>query len=67
MSALEIPEVLAASQVSTVALDAPALRALMDRDTALGYALTRRFLAVTTERLQAARIQLMDVHARAHV
>ena len=57
----------ALDEVATVALDAPALRAVMDRDTALGYALARRFLAVTTERLQAARIQLMDVYARAHV
>jgi CRP/FNR family transcriptional regulator, cyclic AMP receptor protein len=39
----------------------PAVRALLDADPELGYELTRRFLAVASNRLQAARIRLLDV------
>lgn len=54
----------ALDEVQTVAFDAARLRALMDRDPAIGYRLTRKFLAITTERLQSARIQLLDLYGR---
>ena len=40
--------------------DARAVRALCDADTDLGYQLTRRFLGVASERLQATRARLLD-------
>lgn len=40
--------------------DSPAVRALCDADQELGYQLTRRFLSVAAERLQATRIRLLD-------
>jgi CRP-like cAMP-binding protein len=44
-----------------LALDAVRLRELCDADPELGYALTLRTLHVVTERLKAARIQLLDL------
>jgi CRP-like cAMP-binding protein len=44
-----------------LALDAAGFRALCDADPVFGYALTRRILQVVSERLKAARIQLLDV------
>jgi CRP-like cAMP-binding protein len=44
-----------------VALDADRLAALCDADPRLGYLLTRRILAAVADRLQAARLQLLDV------
>jgi CRP-like cAMP-binding protein len=43
------------------ALDAERLRALCDADPRFGYVLTRRLLDVIAHRLQATRIQLLDV------
>ena len=40
--------------------DGPAVRALCDADPQLGYELTRRFLAVAANRLQASRARLLD-------
>ena len=47
----------------TVAFDGRCLRGKCDADLELGYALMRRFAAVAVERLQATRIQLLDVYA----
>lgn len=43
-------------------LDAACLRAKMDRDPALGYALHKRFAPVVAARLAAARRQLIDLY-----
>jgi CRP-like cAMP-binding protein len=44
-----------------VAFDADRLRALCDTDPRLGYHVTRRILSAVAERLQATRLQLLDV------
>jgi CRP/FNR family transcriptional regulator, cyclic AMP receptor protein len=46
-----------------IALDGACLRAKCDADHELGYELMRRFAAVAVERLQATRLQLLDVYA----
>jgi CRP/FNR family cyclic AMP-dependent transcriptional regulator len=46
----------------SVELDAPAVRALCQRDPALGYDLTIRFLYVVFERMQATRLRLLDLY-----
>ncbi len=53
--------------VGVVAFDGLCLRGKCDVDHELGYQLMRRFAASLTERLQATRLQLLDVygHARA--
>ncbi|MBI2570151.1 MAG: cyclic nucleotide-binding domain-containing protein [Candidatus Schekmanbacteria bacterium] len=45
-----------------IAMDGACLRGKCDADTALGYDLVRRFSAVIAERLQATRLQLLDVY-----
>ena len=45
-----------------VAFDARRLRAAMDADAALGYAVTLRLVRMMGQRLQAARIQLLGTH-----
>jgi CRP-like cAMP-binding protein len=44
-----------------VAFDADRLRALCDTDPRLGYHITRQILSAVAERLQATRLQLLDV------
>lgn len=44
--------------------DAQAVRAQCGADPALGYDLTRRFVAAATERLQAARLRMIDLYAQ---
>jgi CRP/FNR family cyclic AMP-dependent transcriptional regulator len=46
-----------------IAFDGACLRAKCDADHELGYELMRRFAAVAVERLQATRLQLLDVYA----
>jgi CRP/FNR family transcriptional regulator, cyclic AMP receptor protein len=46
-----------------VAFDGRCLRGKCDDDHELGYQLMRRFAAATVERLQATRLQLLDVYA----
>jgi CRP-like cAMP-binding protein len=46
-----------------VAFDAVCLRAKCETDHELGYHLMRRFAATAIERLQATRLQLLDVYA----
>jgi CRP-like cAMP-binding protein len=47
----------------TIAFDGLCLRTKCDADHDLGYELMRRFAAVAVERLQATRLQLLDVYA----
>ena len=51
--------------VHVVAFDAACLRGKADDDPALGYELMRRFIPVIVERLQATRVQLLDVYGHA--
>jgi len=44
-------------------LDGEALRAEFERDYALGYQVARKLLGVVAQRLQAARLQLIDMYA----
>lgn len=44
-----------------LALDADRLRALCEADHDFGYTLTRRILAVVSDRVKTARIQLLDI------
>jgi CRP-like cAMP-binding protein len=48
---------------NAVALDAERLRTLCDSDPRFGYIITRRILSAVSERLEAARLQLLDVFA----
>jgi CRP/FNR family transcriptional regulator, cyclic AMP receptor protein len=52
----------ALDDVSAVGLDAACLRAKCDEDTRLGYVLMSRFAVLLRDRLQAARLQLLDVY-----
>lgn len=50
--------------VQAIAFDAAGVRRLSEADDALGYELLKRFTRVIISRLQAARIQLLDVYGR---
>ena len=50
------------SPVRALRIDVAALREAMEGDAALGYAFCSRFLKVVTRRLQATRMQLMDLY-----
>jgi CRP-like cAMP-binding protein len=52
----------AVSPVSAVALDGACLRRKCDQDPALGYALMQRVSHVMYERLQDARMRLLDLY-----
>ncbi len=52
----------AVEPVRAVAFDAQCLRAKCDADPVMGYALMKRFVPALMQRLQAARIQMMDVY-----
>jgi CRP/FNR family cyclic AMP-dependent transcriptional regulator len=54
----------ATQPVQAYAFDARAVRAACDADPALGYELSRRFLAATALRLQATRARLLEARAR---
>jgi len=58
----------AVDRVRAVRMDGSCLRGKCEDDPRLGYELMRRFAGLTTERLQATRLQLLDVygHARGH-
>ncbi len=53
----------AVEPTAVVAFDGRCLRGKCDADPALGYALMRRFAATIVDRLQATRLQLLDVYA----
>jgi CRP-like cAMP-binding protein len=52
----------AVASTSTVEFDAPGVRAMCEADPALGFELTRRFMRVVVDRLQATRIRLLDLY-----
>ena len=47
---------------SAIALDAKCLRIKCEEDHDLGYELLKRFTNVITQRLEATRLQLLDVY-----
>ncbi len=49
--------------VEALALDGAELLAACRKDTAFGFALMYRLLGVVSERLQATRLQLLDMHS----
>ncbi len=53
----------ALSRVDSQAIDARCLRHRCDEDPRLGYALMRLFSGLLIRRLQAARLQMLDVYA----
>jgi CRP-like cAMP-binding protein len=56
-------DVRALTVVQALALDGACLRGKFERDTALGYELMRRFAPVLIQRLEATRLQLLDIYA----
>lgn len=52
----------AVEAIRAVALDGACLRGKCDQDQRLGYQLMQRFARVMRERLQATRLQLLDVY-----
>jgi CRP-like cAMP-binding protein len=48
--------------VKAVVINTPCLRKKIEQDTALGYELLQRFAEIMVERLQATRMQLMDIY-----
>jgi CRP-like cAMP-binding protein len=50
-----------------IAFDGACLRGKCEAEHELGYQLMRRFAGSITERLQATRLQLLDVYGHAHV
>ena len=55
----------ATGAVHAIHFDAACLREKCDRDPVLGYELMRRFIPVIVERLQATRIQMLDIYGHA--
>jgi CRP-like cAMP-binding protein len=55
----------AVSQVRALAMDGVCLRGKCEQDPRLGYALMQRFARLAVTRLQAARLQLLDVYGHA--
>ena len=55
----------AVADTSAIAFDAVCLRGKCDADHELGYQLMRRFAGISLSRLQATRLQLLDVYGRA--
>jgi CRP-like cAMP-binding protein len=52
----------AVEATSAVAIDAACLRAKCDGDPALGYEIYKRFTGLLRDRLQATRLQLLDLY-----
>jgi CRP-like cAMP-binding protein len=52
----------AVDEVRATQLDGACLRGKCESDSALGYELMRRFAAIAIERLQATRLQLLDLY-----
>jgi len=55
----------AVESTRAVAFDARCLRSKCDDDSAIGYELIKRFAEVMMQRIQATRVQLMDVYGHA--
>jgi CRP/FNR family transcriptional regulator, cyclic AMP receptor protein len=56
----------AIGQVHAIEMDGACLRGKCDADPRLGYDLMRRFASLATRRLQATRLQILDVYGHAH-
>ncbi len=56
----------AMERVLAVMMDGECLRGKCEQDPRLGYELMRRFAGLATNRLQATRLQLLDVYGHAH-
>lgn len=56
----------AVERVHAVRMDGTCLRGKCEDDPRLGYELMRRFAGLTANRLQATRLQLLDVYGHAH-
>jgi CRP-like cAMP-binding protein len=54
----------AATRVRAISFDGACLRDKCDRDPALGYELLKRVAMVMADRLQATRLQLLDLYER---
>ncbi len=54
----------ALEDVRATAFDGECLRGKCDDDAELGYALMKRFASVVTDRLQATRLQLLDLYGQ---
>jgi CRP/FNR family cyclic AMP-dependent transcriptional regulator len=54
----------ALEQTRTVVFDGACLRGKCEEDKSLGYELMQRFAAIMLERLQATRLQLLDVYGK---
>lgn len=54
----------AIEETRVLAFDGKCLRAKAEKDSRLGYLLMKRFAQIMTERLQATRLQLLDVYGR---
>jgi CRP-like cAMP-binding protein len=53
----------AITDVRVLAFEAERLRALMEQEPAIGYAVLKTLVATLAERLQSCRLQLLDVYA----
>lgn len=56
----------AVTRVRAIEMDGACLRAKCEADPRLGFDLMRRFASVATRRLQATRLQIMDVYGHAN-
>lgn len=54
----------AVDTVHTIRLDGKCLREKCEEDPRLGYELMKRFARIVTERLQATRLQLLDIYGQ---
>lgn len=54
----------AIGETRVLAFDGKCLREKAEKDPRLGYLLMKRFAQIMTERLQATRLQLLDVYGR---
>jgi CRP-like cAMP-binding protein len=52
----------ATADTSAIAFDATCLRAKLAADPHVGYELTKRFIGLMNQRLQSARIRLLDIY-----
>ena len=52
----------AVEMTRAIALDGKCLRGKMDEDHDLGYALMKKFATIIAQRLEATRIQLLDIY-----
>jgi CRP-like cAMP-binding protein len=56
----------ALDELTTITLDAPCVRERVEADPRLGFELMRRFTELSIQRLQATRLQLLDLYGGEH-